>query len=159
MRIILLNIMTESVSPVLQMTCILGGCWRHTCIKMGLLCWPIRPGHFQHSNRSSNMFLNTNIEIFLRVWADNNESAPCSNNIISSPGSWWRAGKIETFIVNIMDWRLSSPLKIRLWITSIHQRCEVTGASLPAPVLMWNPRPCQHVVIWTLRPNDRRVNI
>ena len=29
-----------------------------------------------------------------------------------------------------MDWRLSSPLKIRLGITSIHQRGEVTGASL-----------------------------
>ena len=49
---------------------------------------------------------------------------------VAAHTAWWRAGKIETFIVNIMDWRLSSPLKIRLGITSIHQRGEVTGASL-----------------------------
>ena len=49
---------------------------------------------------------------------------------VAAHRAWWRAGKIETFIVNIMDWRLSSPLKIRLGITSIHQRGEVTGASL-----------------------------
>ena len=50
-----------------------------------------------------------------------------------------------------MDWRLPSPLKIRHWITGIHQGSEVTGASLLALVPMCEiQEPCQHFVIWTL---------